>query len=248
MLNKNTPLLSHVKELQRRCMWIVMITLICAFLAYTQSNSLLYALISPLKACYGPDFQLIYLNLTEGLFLHIKLAFYFGFIGTIPCLLWHIWAFVAPGLHTHEKPWALVGLFSAPLLFTLGASLAYYFIIPQAWKFLLHFTNASDAIIPQMLLPHAETYISLTMTLLFAFGICFELPLVLVLLGKLGVIRSESLKKKRRIVIVGMFIVGAILTPPDIVSQVGLSIPLIVFYEIAILIMRLIEKRERKND
>lgn len=247
MTLKNTPLVHHLKELQWRFCVIIVSLLFGTVIAYTQSDMLLYWLVAPLKDAYGAAFKLFYLGLAEGFLTHLKLSFYFGFILIIPIILWQVWGFAMPGLHTHERTWLCASLITAPLLFILGAGLAYFLIIPQAWHFFLYFANVPLGPLPQEFLPHAQTYLSLTMSLLFAFGLCFELPLILVLLGKLGFIRAQGLRQKRRYVIVGMFIIGAILTPPDIFSQIGLAIPLIVFYEIAILIIALIEKRAQHD-
>jgi sec-independent protein translocase protein TatC len=155
-----------------------------------------------------------------------------------------MWAFIAPGLYKHEKRAILPFLVASPMLFALGAALVYYFVIPLAWRFLLGFqTTGAETALPIELEAAIGDYLSLVMSLILAFGIAFQMPVLLVLLAKVGIISADGLKSKRRYAIIGIFVFAAIVTPPDVISQLGLAIPMMLLYEISIIGAKMVGKK-----
>ena len=152
--------------------------------------------------------------------------------------------FVAPGLYRNEKKALLPFLFATPILFFAGGAMVYYFIFPQAWEFFISFqTQGTESKIQTELLPKMNEYLSLVMKLIFAFGICFQLPVMLTLLGRAGLATSDGLRKKRKFAVIGVFVMAAVLTPPDLISQVGLAIPMLFLYEVSIFFVIAAEKK-----
>ena len=161
-----------------------------------------------------------------------------------PIIANQIWLFVAPGLYRSEKRALLPFLAATPVLFLLGAALAYYFVFPFAWKFFASFQDPTGGGgVPIELLPRVSEYLDLVMKLIFAFGLTFELPVLLTLLAKVGIISSKGLKRFRRYAYVGMFVIAAILAPPDVITQTGLAVPLIALYEISIIAAKMVEPK-----
>ncbi|GLQ07471.1 twin-arginine translocase subunit TatC [Sneathiella chinensis] len=219
--------------------------------------------------------RMIFTGLHEAFFTNIKIAFFVALFISFPIVATQIWAFVAPGLYKHEKKAFLPFLVVTPVLFFLGGALAYEIVMPLAWKFLLSFETGNSASLyskaftaltseyPKMLeflpapsepmaLPiQAETrvseYLSLSMKLIFAFGLCFQLPVLLTLLGRVGIVTSQGLKEKFKYSIVFAFIAAAILTPPDPLSQITLAIPIILLYALSIVSVRMVEKKREER-
>tara|TARA_Y100000758_G_scaffold224908_1_gene162578 strand:- start:130 stop:705 length:576 start_codon:yes stop_codon:yes gene_type:complete len=188
---------------------------------------------------------MIFTALHETFIVYLKVAFFASLFISSPLILIQIWKFVAPGLYKNEKKALLPYLVATPLLFLLGGSLVYYLIMPLAIKFFLTFeTSAQFGHLPIQLEAKVNEYLSLIMRLIFAFGLSFQLPVLLSLLARVGFIDSQYLKKRRKYVIVIIFAVAAILTPPDPITQIGLGIPLLILYELSILSVRLIEKKK----
>ena len=168
---------------------------------------------------------------------------------SLPFILIQIWIFVAPGLYRNEKTVVIPYLIATPILFLLGAALVYYFIMPLAIKFFLSFESiGGQGTLPIQLEAKVNEYLSLIMRLIFAFGISFQLPVLLTLLARVGFVSSEGLRKNRKYVIVGVFAVAAILTPPDPISQIGLGIPILLLYEISIFAVKFIEGKKAKSE
>jgi sec-independent protein translocase protein TatC len=238
--DKPMPLLDHLIELRTRLLWSIVAFVICFAVSYYFAGRIYYFLAEPLAQVLreqgNPDPHLIYTQLYEAFFTRIKVAFFGGaFIG-FPVIATQLWLFVAPGLYRSEKRALLPFLLATPVLFVLGAALAYYFVFPFAWRFFASFqTPTGGGGVPIELLPRVSEYLDLVMKLIFAFGITFQLPVALTLLAKVGITSSKSLKKFRRYAYVGMFVIAAILAPPDIITQTGLALPLIALYEISIL-------------
>jgi sec-independent protein translocase protein TatC len=179
---------------------------------------------------------MIFTHLYEAFFTYLKVAFFGAVFFSFPMWATQLWLFVAPGLYRSEKRTIMPFLLASPFLFLLGAALAYYFIFPMAWKFFISFETpaGADSVAIQLEAKVSE-YLSLVMHMILAFGISFQMPVLLTLLCKVGILNVASLRKGRRYAIVAMFAVSAIITPPDIISQIGLAVPLILLYEISIL-------------
>jgi sec-independent protein translocase protein TatC len=192
---------------------------------------------------------MIFTNLTETFFTYVKIGLWGGLCIAFPIIASQIWMFVAPGLYKHERRAFLPFLLATPVLFMLGSGLVYFFIMPVAWKFFLSFeTPGVPGSLPIQLEARVGEYLSLVMTLIFAFGLCFQLPVLLTLLGRVGIISSKSLASKRKYAVVIILSVAAVLTPPDVFSQVALATPMYMLYEISIFAIKLIERnRARKQ-
>lgn len=242
------PLLDHLIELRRRLIWSIAAFFICFIAAYYFSSQIYFFLAEPLAKVLRQqgthDPHLIYTQLYEAFFTRIKVAFFGAAFVSFPVVATQIWLFVAPGLYRSEKRALLPFLVATPVLFLLGAALAYYFVFPFAWKFFASFqTPTGGGGVPIQLLPRVSEYLDLVMKLIFAFGITFQLPVALTLLAKVGIISSKGLKRYRRYAWVGMFVIAAILAPPDIITQTGLALPLIGLYEISIISAKMVEPK-----
>jgi len=190
--------------------------------------------------------RMIFTALHETFITYLKVAFFAAMFVTSPIILTQIWKFVAPGLYKNEKKALLPYLIATPTLFLFGGMLVYYLIMPLAIKFFLSFeTSAQLSNLPIQLEAKVNEYLSLIMRLIFAFGISFQLPVLLSLLARVGFVDSEYLKKRRKYVIVIIFAAAAVLTPPDPITQIGLGIPLLILYELSILSVKIIEKRKK---
>jgi sec-independent protein translocase protein TatC len=240
------PLLDHLIELRQRLIYCVIGFLIalvaCFFIAQDIFNLLLW----PYRWAMGDDtnIRLIYTAPQEYFFTQLKIAMFGGLFIAFPLIAIQIYKFVAPGLYRNERDAFRPYLVATPILFLLGAGLVFFFVMPVALRFFASFQQAGgegQAVIE--LLPRVSEYLSLIMTLILAFGVCFQMPIILTLLGQIGVISSEQLRSGRKFAIVGVFVMAAIFTPPDPFSQVGLALPLLGLYELAIWSVKWIEKR-----
>ena len=214
------------------------------------TRDLFLALLGLKEVPPAPDadkLNLVFTAPLEFFFTKLKLAGFGAVVLTFPVLAWQVYGFVAPGLYKRERKAFIPFLLASPALFLLGAALVYYVILPFVLWFSLS-QQIVDAQVSVQLLPKVSDYLSLVTTLLLAFGLCFQLPVVLTLLGMAGIVSSKALATGRRYAIVGVFVVAAVVTPPDPISQTMLALPIILLYEISIWCVRLIEKRRRLED
>ncbi len=237
------PVNLHLAELRKRLLIAVIAYLFAIVFCYIFASDIYSFLVKPLADIYkeaGVERRLIFTGLTEAFFSHIRVSLLAGFVLSFPVIAWQIYFFIAPGLFRHEKKVIIPYIFMSPVLFIIGAALAYYYIIPLAWKFFIGFETYSTTVssLPIVLEARVSEYLSLVISLITAFGISFQLPLILILLTHVGFINADLLSKGRRYAIVLIFLLAAILTPPDVVSQVLLAIPLLLLYEISILICK----------
>jgi sec-independent protein translocase protein TatC len=237
------PLLDHLIELRRRLVR-AFIALGLAFAVCMYFADTIFAiLVRPLAEAFPHgEGKLIYTKLYEAFFVNVKVAMFAAFFVSFPVIANQLWAFVAPGLYAKEKKAFLPFLLATPILFAMGASLAYFVVMPTAFRWFLSFQGISSGL-QQQALPAMGDYLDLVMRFIFCFGAAFLLPVLLLLLQRAGIVTRQQLVGARRYVIVGNFVVAAVITPPDVVSMLALAIPLLLLFEATLLIMRIGEKR-----
>ena len=232
---KNMTLVQHFSELRRRILWVALIFVFALIAGWYVSPCMQEFLVAPLLSVW-PDGALLYTGLSDGLMIRFSLSLLFAMLVIMPVGLWHMWAFVAPGLKKNERKFIWPVLILSPILFLLGAGFAFYFLFPIVFKFFVELNQG--ATVPNLLLPAARDYLAFAIGMLKVFGIAFQLPLGMVLLNRLGVLPRTSVIKMRRYALVFIVIVAAVLTPPDVVSQILLALPLWFLFEASILFMR----------
>jgi sec-independent protein translocase protein TatC len=243
-----TPLMAHLVELRGRLVACVGVLLVAFAVSYAFARDIYGFLVEPLAKALAAQgetgsHRLIYTQLTEVFFTYLGVALWTAFFVTSPFILIQIWRFLKPGLYFNERGIMLPYIILTPVLFFAGAAAAYYFVFPTAWHFFLSFeTGAGVSGLPIQLEARVSDYLSLSMALILAFGFAFEVPLGLVLLVHLGVLTTAQLKAFRRYAIVANFILAAVITPPDVFSQLALAVPLCLFYEIAVFVAGVVEK------
>ncbi len=238
------PLLEHLIELRRRIIWCFVALAICFAICLYFAQDIFTWLVHPLLVA-GQN-RLIFTNVFEAFFSQIKVAFFAGGMLAFPVIAGQLWLFIAPGLYKNEKRAFLPFLLMTPVLFLGGAALAYYFAVPVALHFLLGFEGNLGGV-QQEALPGVGNYLDFITKFLFGFGVSFLLPVLLMLIERAGLVSLKQLRKGRRYAIVGAFIVAAVLTPPDIVSQLLLAIPLVLLYEIALVGIMLTHRRRARK-
>ncbi|OCP00951.1 MULTISPECIES: twin-arginine translocase subunit TatC [unclassified Ensifer] len=248
------PLIEHLIELRRRLIWAVGAFFVAFLVCFYFAKGLFNLLVLPFKWAVGwaglshRNVELIYTAPQEFFFTQIKVAMFGALVIAFPVIAAQIYKFVAPGLYKNERAAFLPFLVASPLLFLLGGALVYFFFTPMVmWFFLAMEQGGGEGQVAIQLLPKVSEYLSLIMSLVFAFGLVFQLPVVTTLLARVGFVTSQGLAEKRKYAIVIAFIVAAVLTPPDPVSQIGLALPAILLYEISIYTARLVE-RQRAAD
>ncbi len=244
--------ISHLTELRKRLIncfiFLFSIFIICYFFSEYIYGFLLDPYYGVVKDD-GTERRLIFTALQETFLTYLKVSFFTAFFFTSPFILIQIWKFIAPGLYKHEKSALMPYLIITPILFLLGGILVYYLIMPLAIKFFLSFESSGAVTnMPIQLEAKVNEYLSLIMKLIFAFGLSFQLPVVLSLLARIGLVDSEFLKKRRKYVVIMIFTAAAILTPPDPITQIGLGIPLLILYELSIISVGIIEKKATEKN
>ena len=237
------PFLSHLEELRKRLV-------VCAIgvgagfvIAYIFAERLFQLLVAPLKAVMPEGDQLIFTNLPEMFFAYIKVAFIAGIMAAAPLIFYQLWMFIAPGLYQKEKKMAIPFVISSTILFVGGALFGYFVVFPFGFKFFIGFSNEYVKALPSV-----KQYFSFSMKLLFAFGVVFELPVIIFFLSKMGIVTPQLLKQKRKYAILLTFVLAAILTPPDVITQCMMAGPLIVLYEIGIIVSRIAQKKKEGRE
>ncbi len=240
-MNNPSPqktMVEHVRELRKRLIICISALIITACISYLFVQDIYDFLIAPLADAMGdaPGRKMIYTGLTEAFFTYLKLSIFSGVIISFPIFAWQIYIFCAPGLYAHEKRFFIPFLIIAPMLFLSGAAFVYYALFPMAWEFFLSFEMpAGQGNLPIQLEAKISEYLSLVTSLILAFGLTFQLPLVVILLERIGVVTVAQLKKFRKYAVVIILTVAAFLTPPDVISQLALATPLYLLYEISII-------------
>ncbi|MGH6945391.1 MAG: twin-arginine translocase subunit TatC [Geminicoccaceae bacterium] len=245
------PLLDHLIELRNRLVYSCAAILIGFVVCYYFSREIYAFLVQPLAEIYHGEAgrRMIYTGLTEAFLTYVKVAFWAGTFLTFPFVASQLWMFIAPGLYRKEKQAFLPFLLATPVLFFLGGAMAYYVVFPMAWRFFVGFeTPGGPDTLPIELEARVSEYLSLVMKMIFAFGLSFQLPVALTLMGRVGLVSAEGLVRNRKFAIVGVFAAAAVLTPPDILSQISLAIPLLGLYEISIVAVRIVERRRAQAE
>ncbi|MBM7047638.1 MULTISPECIES: twin-arginine translocase subunit TatC [Rhizobium] len=252
--DKPQPLIEHLMELRSRLIWSLVAFFIAFIGCFAVAKHLFNYLVYPYKWAVvwaGLDLskaELIYTAPQEFFFTQVKVAMFGALVIAFPIIAAQIYKFVAPGLYKNERGAFLPFLIASPILFLLGAALVYFFFAPMVmWFFLKMQQVPADGQVGIALLPKVSEYLSLIMTLVFSFGLVFQLPVITTLLARVGLLTSEWLAQKRKFAIVFAFIVAAVLTPPDPMSQIGLAVPTILLYEISIYAARLVERQRARQ-
>ena len=228
-------LMQHFSELRRRILWTVLIFILALVVGWYVSPWLQEFLTAPLLSVWQ-DGALIYTGISDGLMIRFSLAITFGLMILMPVALWHIWAYVAPALKKNEKKFIFPIVILSPVLFVLGAAFAFFVLFPFVFRFFMELNNTAP--VPAIILPSARDYLSFAIGMLKIFGVAFQLPLVLVMLNRLGLLPRSVMTRARRYAIIIIVIMAAVLTPPDVISQILLAVPMWLLFEISVLFMR----------
>lgn len=235
--------MSHLVELRARLLKAVAAVLIILLALLPFANRLYHFIAEPLLQRLPVGSQMVAIEVASPFVTPLKLAFYTALFLGMPVVLYQIWRFVAPGLYRHEKRLALPLLFSSVLMFYLGCSFAYFLVLPKVFTFLLGVTPSGVAMMTDI-----GHYLNFVLTIFFAFGLCFEVPVAVFVLVLLGWVTPEQLSRQRPYVIIGAFIVAAIVTPPDVLSMLMLAFPMCALYELGVLAVRVFLRRPRPGD
>lgn len=237
------PFMSHLEELRKRLVYISISIGAAFIICYIFSARLFQLLILPLRGAMPHGDHLIYTNLPEMFITYLKVAFVSGIMLAAPFIFYQLWLFIAPGLYQREKKYVIPFVVSSTVLFLGGSLFGYFVVFPFGFKFFLSFSNAYVKALPSV-----KQYFSFSLKLLLAFGIVFELPVVVFFLAKMGLVTAEFLKQKRKYAILLIFVVAAILTPPDAATQLMMATPLLLLYEISIQVARIARRKKTEEE
>ena len=248
--DSKAPLIEHLIELRSRLMKTVIAVGIAFLICFFFASDIFNILIIPYEQAVGSERQveLIFTAPQEYFFTQLKLALFGAMFIAFPVIASQIYMFMAPGLYRNERDAFLPFLIATPILFSIGACLVFFVVMPLAMQFFLSMEQTGQGVAQITHLPKVSEYLGLIMTLIFAFGLVFQLPVVLTLLARAGLVDAEGLKTKRKYAVVAAFVMAAVLTPPDPVSQLGLALPTIILYEISIWSVKLVEKRRLERE
>jgi sec-independent protein translocase protein TatC len=247
------PLIEHLTELRNRLIRSVVAFAICMIIAFTVASQIFNFLANPIVNILKMNGQapdLIFTGLQQGFMVNIRISLFGGFILSFPYISFQLWKFVAPGLYKDEKKAFLPFLIASPLLFLLGAAFSFYIVMPLAFDFFLGFQQKNEDISDLVGITYLGTineYLGLTMKFIIAFGLCFQLPVLLTLMGKAGLVSSEALAKSRKYAVVGILVLAAIVTPPDVITQIILFTVVYALYEISVILVKWVEKKKKEN-
>jgi sec-independent protein translocase protein TatC len=246
--DSRAPLMEHLVELRKRLIWSFGALLLAFALCFYFAGEIFSFLVQPLIAGFGGpgEGRIVYTKLYEAFFTEVRVALFAAFMVAFPVIANQIWAFVAPGLYVKEKRAFLPFLIATPVLFTLGAALAYYVVMPTAIRFFLGYQGQIPGIEHEAL-PAMGEYLSFVMHFILAFGISFLLPVLLMLLERAGIVTRAQLKGGRRYAILVAFVIAAVATPPDVISQFMLAVPLILLYELSLIAIWFTERRRARD-
>ncbi|WP_420607823.1 twin-arginine translocase subunit TatC [Novosphingopyxis sp.] len=245
--DSKAPLLDHLIELRSRLIKCLLALVVAFAIGAYFAEDIFAVLVRPLTEAFPPgQGRLIYTKLYEAFFVEIKVALFTAFLLAFPVIALQLWRFVAPGLYAQEKRAFLPFLFASPILFTAGASLAYFVVMPLAFQFFLGYAGTAGGLDVQAL-PAVGDYLDLVMRFVLAFGVAFQLPILLLLLHRAGIVTREQLVGFRRYMLVISFLVAAVLTPPDIISQFMLGVPLVLLYEVSLILMLMTDRKKAKE-
>lgn len=234
MNNKKMTLMEHFAELRRRFLWCVFIFLVFFVLGWYVAPCVQEFLTKPLLKIWNGN--LLYNGITDGLMIRLSLSVTVAILLSIPVVLWHVWAFVAPGLKKNEKNFIWPIMIASPILFLIGAGFAFYVLFPFVFGFFIELNQSSS--VPAIILPAVRDYLTFAIRLLKVFGIAFQLPVIMILLNRIGVLSRARVVAMRRYAIILIVVAAAVLTPPDVVSQILLAVPMWALFEISVLFMR----------
>ena len=246
--SSKAPLIEHFIELRKRLLRSIMVLTLAFTASFIFSQEIYLFLVNPYIDVMGSESQMIFTAPQEFLLVKLKIALFGGLLISFPYFSLELYSFISPGLYKNEKIAMAPYFIFSPILFFIGSLLVHYIIMPLALNFFANMqitNNASN--ITVLMLPKVSEYLNLITSLIIAFGLCFQLPVFLSLLARVGFVNSDYLKKGRKYAIVIVFLISAFLTPPDLISQIGLAIPTLILYEISILIVSIIEKKRDNN-
>ena len=245
MIDDRMPLTAHLEELRRKLI-ISGISWLVAFLAcYTYAEKLFDLIAGPVRQALPKGTSLVFITATEPFFTYLKIGALAGLLVSLPVIFWQLWSFVAPGLYQNEKRYIIPFVLVSTLCFAGGAFFGFSFVFPMAFKVLIEFGTGSGELNAMLSM---GSYLALSSKLLLAFGLVFELPVVIFFLARMGLVDYKMLASNRKFALLAAFVVGAVLTPPDVFSQTALALPFIALYEVGIIVARLFGKRRSAEE